>query len=176
MHCHIWSSNMNSLACVFPVFGLFTDSSRCETLTVALIHFRKYCILLVDCKLRMGDQRLFSLGRRACLNTATLLHSHGLVVVLVWGRSLCLVPKAGRQSVIELLHCAQGFAHVLWVSCLQFFVSNVVGVGKLGEVASYLRVADLQRGRVGLQVFWRTTEKCDMLIRNDESTWMEEEW
>lgn len=83
---------------------------------------------------------------------ATLLH--GLVFALVGDGSLLLVRAAGgRQSVIEILHRAQGFLHVLWVSCLQLFVGNVVGVGELGEVATHLLVADLHGGRVGLQVF-----------------------
>lgn len=80
------------------------------------------------------------------LGTAMLLHGHGLVVVLVCGRSLVLVPRARCQSVVKLLHGAQSFIHVLWVSGLQFFVGSVVGVGELGEVASHLRVADLQGG------------------------------
>lgn len=65
------------------------------------------------------------------LDTVSLLHWHGLVVVLVCGRSLFLVPRAMCQSVIKFLHRAEGFAHVLGVSCLQFFVGNVVGVGEL---------------------------------------------
>lgn len=46
MHCDIWSSNVNSLACLSLDFGLFTDFSRCENLTVALVNFRKYCVCI----------------------------------------------------------------------------------------------------------------------------------
>lgn len=65
---------------------------------------------------------------------------------MVCGRSLVLVPRARCQSVIKLLHRAESFGHVLGVSCLQFFVGNVVGVGELGEIATHFRVADLQGG------------------------------
>lgn len=105
-----------------------------------------------------------------------LLHGHGVLAVLVGGRSLLLVPRARCQSMIELLHRPQGLTHVLWVSCLQFFIGDVVGVGKLVEVATHLWVTNLQRGWVGLQVLWGIKEgipgylkknlvyvKCDLL-------------
>lgn len=103
--------------------------------------------------------------RVICCRQDFSLHWHGSVVVLVCSRGLVLAPS---RSVVELSHCAQGFPQVLWVSCLQLFVGNVVGVGELWEVATHLRVPDLQRGRVGLQVLWGeiTTNWLQCRIKN----------
>lgn len=82
----------------------------------------------------------------------SLLHGQSLLAAVVCGGRLVRCGRAVAQSVIQLLHRSQSFLHVLGVPRLQFFVSDVVGVSKLGEVASHLRVADLQRSRVRLQI------------------------
>lgn len=85
-------------------------------------------------------------------DAAPSLHGQSLFAAVVRGGRLVRGGRALAQSVIQLPHRPESFRHVLRVPRLQFFVSGVVGVGKLGEVASHLRVADLKWGRVWLQI------------------------
>ena len=93
----------------------------------------------------------------------TRLHGHGQVAVGFCGSTV--VPGTG--SVVELGHRAQGLRRVLWVARLQVLVGHVVGLAELGEVAAHLRVSDLQRGRVGLQVLWTETGTTRWSIQMD---------
>ncbi len=80
-------------------------------------------------------------------------------MVLEVGGGLRCLPWVGVETVVELLYSPVGLAHVLRVTWLELFVSDVVCVRELCEVAADLRVSDLQRGGVRLQILYKRKEK-----------------